>query len=418
MNILIIILTLNCFDDEFLRNLIPKFFYKFFGLNIQKEIKVKKPKIISMIENLQNLKKKNSNNLNNENEITNKQNNENEYENDENYFYHLEEDLEIKKSKQNSILYEIMIFFNLITLYVLFIFLYLIPLKEIMMNEVKFNTTKVNEFYRKYMVYFCHLVFATFIYYFIKAYLEDFFNAFILNDEMMIKETMNNLKNENIGVNSGKFNKHIKAKNGFVTVYENCLLHTFNFLKLFKNFVVLIFLIFYFISSSKTFYRSLNIDYNTDIKIATLEKHFNYAFAISDKFFNNLRVLHNYNILTEYQSKYIRYELEIKFNNSDNNKDKLDNYALKRFGVSDNNNLTLFNLYFPRLDYMLYKSGLSEDLNQNIYLAILCGKIIERNPITLDLLKYRTRSETNIISKKIFSFSNKLKIFFYFIKTN
>jgi len=398
LNVLIIILNISNFDDEFLSCVIPKFIYKYFDLSVQKQVKIKKPKVISMIENLENLKKKsnsnkpNKSNLENENDFSKS---ENKYEAN-NYYYQLEEDIDFKKSSKSSLGYEIMFFLNFSAVYALFLFLYLFPLKDILMNEVKFSTNKVVDFYKKFMVYFCHLVFIVFIYNFLKNYLDEFVNSFVLSDDTI-----------NLALKNARSNKKENQEPNFEEKKKSSILpflnQSFSFfsslLVLLKNFLILIIMIFYFFASSKAFYKSLNIDYKTDLKISTLEKPFLMAFDNPYKIFENFKIIHSYNILTEYQIKYSRHELEFKFTSSEGKQDKFD-YAAKRFSVSDNNNLNVINLYFPRLDFILYKSAISdsEQINQNLYLAILCGKILERNPVTLDLLKYRTRPETNFIS--------------------
>ncbi len=401
-NLVILVLNLNSFDDDFFSYVIPKFIFRFFGLIIQKEVKIRKPKIISMIENLDNLKKKSnqsakkeygSKNYNLENEIETSPK-----EKDDNYnYYYTEEKYDQKYFSKSSFGYEIMIFFNLSALYSLFIFLYLFPLRDILFNEVKFNIKRVVEFYRNFMVYFNHLVFATYIYCFIKHYLDVFVNLFTIKDDFIQESIKNLLENSELKKGSEANNSNNKKTEiiNFGTL-KNMISNISNLVSFLKNLFVFIFLIFYFTFASKVFYQALNIEYKTDIKIVTFERHFSFAFNFSHNFFENFKVLHPYNILSEYQSKYSRFELELKFASLEEKEKK--NYVAKRYGISDNN-LNMLNLYFSRLDFTMYKSALSDQINQNLYLIILCGKVLERNPVTLDLLKFKTRPETNIIGK-------------------
>jgi len=42
----------------------------------------------------------------------------------------------------------------------------------------------------------------------------------------------------------------------------------------------------------------------------------------------------------------------------------------------------------PRIDWQIWFSALSEDINTEPWLIIMLGKILERNPAVLDLLGY------------------------------
>lgn len=408
LNFLLLVLNINSFDDEYLTCVIPKSVYKYLDLYLRKETKVKKPRIISMIENLENLKKKGRessqatplgrNHLENEEDI---QSNKDDSDKEDGY-YIVQEDLDPNKSAKGSLGFEIMVFFNFMCVYLLFIFLYLIPLKDILTNEIKFNTGKVVEFYRQFMVYFGHMITITFAYYFLKKYFEDFISTFIINDKL-IEEALRSVREKAEQDKAGKNHPEQQASDSKEKEYKKpnfvakIFLYCSTILILLKMFFVFLFLIFYYLATTKGFYKTLNIDHKSDIKLSVLERHFPSAFGFSESLFNMLKITNNYDILSEYQSKYARYELELKIKNGEENKDRYE-YITKRFGVSDTNNLQFFNFYFSRLDYQLYKSALSDNINKELYAVILCGKILERNPIVLDLLKYKTREETNIIS--------------------
>jgi hypothetical protein len=422
LNYLIISLTINCFDDEFLGNFMPKEIIKFIDLNIQKKYKVRKPQVISLIENLEKIKNKNKKNTNintiesnlkykdynnldkEENIKKNEIEIENENENTENNYYTYEEDIEISNStkKQNGFLYEIIMFLNFLCAYLLFLFLYQFPIKDVLINELKFNTNKTKEFLKKYIFYYIYIITFVILFNFIIKFMQNFIKIFLKNEKIIDRIFQKNSKMKNKNKNNDNDNYN-DTNNNIDNIIISFVFILFNIFKFMKNILIFLFLFIYFIHNTKIFYSTFDIKLKSTSSIFYLENIFekNFNINLSRDFFDKFNLSHKYNILKEFQSKYSRYELEIKFKNGEDNKDKFE-FLSKRFGVQDNNNLLFFNLYFPRLDYKIYSSALSEKANTDLYLIILAGKIIERNAIVLDLLKYNMRNENNFISKKLF----------------
>ena len=135
----------------------------------------------------------------------------------------------------------------------------------------------------------------------------------------------------------------------------------------------------YLIFSINTLYSSNSIKISDEYKsVVNLVKDY------SNNIVNNFHIVNSYGMFDDIEGK-TRPELEILVKDKSNTWEHISYkhkisvmYEIPRFIIP----------HQPRIDYQLIKAAKSEDIICEGWLTILLGKIIEKNPVILDLLGY------------------------------
>jgi hypothetical protein len=94
-----------------------------------------------------------------------------------------------------------------------------------------------------------------------------------------------------------------------------------------------------------------------------------------------------------------RNELEIKFY------DKKDLWQTLEFKYKVSNDLSMplmrSSTHQPRIDWQMNKSAFAKDINSEGWLIILVGKVLEKNPVILNLLGYYVSEKQLYYQSKI-----------------
>ena len=370
---LTIVLNLTNFDDDFFISMIPNKFLKFFELDVILLVEDDDELEVDKKEENENKKEKNKNEKNSkitEEELTKevpKNKNPYDVEDDE------EEEIIVVKSKEKKdetksqvsthIITEILTFLNFFCITVIWTFHFIFPFKLLVTDYFKISK---NEFLsivlnNSYLNVFMLLVFFFIIFKFIWNHFEAMYND---------------------------INDLIDSKN-------NILLSMIGFL---LNFILkILFIIFvsmYFLASVESLYKSVNL------KISS--KLFKGGLNLSHKYFDRFHIINNYGLFKNKMTTE-RQELEIKYLTK-NSSWKNVNFNYKP-SVS-NSDLHFIMPHQPRLDWLITSSAYSRNIESEPYLIILLGKVLEKNPVILDLLGYK------ISGKDIFYKCN----YFFFIK--
>jgi hypothetical protein len=158
------------------------------------------------------------------------------------------------------------------------------------------------------------------------------------------------------------------------SVLKSSVTFFFNF---FSKILFIVFVALYFLGSLNSFYKG------NGLKISS--KFFKGGLNLSQKYFNRFHILNHYgNFFKKLSTD--RYELEIKYTEE---KDIWKSINFNYKPSLNKNSLSLIIPHMPRLDWQFSVSAYSKSIESDPYLVLLIGKILEKNPVTLDLLGYR-----------------------------
>ena len=294
---------------------------------------------------------------------------------------------------ETSLIRELFIFINLFCLTMLFVFLYLFPLKNLLgkgANIQSLDNENVKSFLDIYSIFI--FIYILFIFFY------DIASG--LKNILLSSYTLNPFDDEE------EENKKKKTEKDYKKMTLNILSYIISGTKIF---FILTIIIIYFIGSLNSLYQSLNINLvEEDENIKEKEKELNlespssgiinFGLTLSNIIFQRFSVFGKYGtIQREILGTNGRSELEIEYT-TNINKYKYEeiNFMFK----TGKKNIPKFNFfYLPRLDWQINYSAYSPDINSDPYLVVLLGKIFEKNPIILDLLGY-------IVDEKEFIYKN------------
>ena len=420
LNLLIIILNSLNFDDYFYRTILNKNILKtlkldYLSILIPSYIKEKKELNEEINKNEIELGKI-KNDLNIENEKKEEEKNKNkikelniEYNKIRKKIYDLIDDefddtqkIEKTLKIESSIIKESFIFINFFCANLLFVYIFLYPIKRLIQGLSVIEQLPKNKFKSTIIfvsIYvFIYIIIGFFINLVLKLKISIFSERGLMNsvlNEMIEnnkKNKENNENNENKDINEDLL-KNSLTKNNYLKIITYAIL---NLIKMSKYIILIIIFSVYYLGSVKYFLLNIDIeimpnmknnskkDSNEDNSPSTLQ---NFVF-LSDLLFSNYNVYGIYgNIQEEIQSVLGRSEIEIEYTTDINNNIwKTINFEYK-LGPENSNPKFLF-FHSPRLDWKINYAAREEDLNSDSWLILLLGKIYEKNPVVMDLLGY------------------------------
>jgi hypothetical protein len=384
-NLLTMVVNLSLFDDEILRSFIPQFLITLFDLDPLEH------------EHINYLKEKNSK------DYINKQNKTLEEEQAKGVFteqeltnilkerkslYSQYEEEEENIFKSNSIFLELYIFIVLLCLSIFFCFFYLYPLKNLLEGSLQlknenikwvFNNTIINY----YMIFITLFIFLGFLY--------DNFN--------MMKDSLFDDMVED--------NTPTKKSFSVISKLFSFVSHIFNLL---KNLIIVVFLISYFLHVISVFYTSLDLKLSDKNSKFVVDRYLNEGLAFSDMIFSRFRLAHGYGLFRRMTGVGGRPELEIYYMSEEDKTWETLNFQYK---MNDSKEFKMkFNIpHQPRIDWQIWFSALARDINSEPWLVIMLGKVLEKNPVTLDLLGYKTKQKGFFYECKIIFLINLVSFF-------
>ena len=164
-----------------------------------------------------------------------------------------------------------------------------------------------------------------------------------------------------------------------------------------------LFIVLFFIcacNSVSVFYQSINLKVENS--------YVNIAFGFSRKVLQSYQINSGYGLFRVMTGVSGRPELEIKYLNRQKQWKNI-NFIYKPSHIPKHK--PLINIpHQPRIDWQIWFSALSKEINTETWLIILTGKIFEKNPIILDLLGYYVR-EKNFYYK--YSFVDRILDYIY-----
>jgi hypothetical protein len=405
-NFLTLVVNLSTFDDEYLRTWIPQFVLDLFALDPLSNLKNKLDKVEDSIH-IQENKEENE-------ELENKKTDtpstplnkfldeepDNSIENspDEKIkkilgnkklrkIYDIEENGNITIQSlfsKSHFITEIFIFLNFLSVTFLFTFFYLYPLKDLLPGQLKINPEKdlkniLNKTYLNfYMVFiFCYILFV---------FGRDV--VFVMKISLIEKFSLDAL--------SEKGGSSISVLNRIYNVLYSVL--TFIMYSVFS----LLFML-YFLNTVNVFYNSVDLQLvNKNNKSpGIVEKYLEQGVNLSEYIFTRFRDNHGYGLFRVMTGVGGRPELEIKILNS--GKDKWENLNfIYKISDDDKFKLKFIMPHQPRVDWQIWFSALSKDINSEGWLVVMLGKILERNPVILDLLGYKISEKEHFYKCKLF----------------
>ena len=312
---------------------------------------------------------------------------------------------------ETSLIRELFIFINLFCLTMLFVFLYLFPLKNLLgkgANIQSLDNENVKSFLDIYSIFI--FIYILFIFFF------DIASG--LKNTILSNYSINPFEDDDLFDN--KDNKENKEKKKKKRDYKKLTINILKYIyKSTKIFILLTIIIIYLLGSLNSLYESLGIkiseedetlkETNKEMNLETPSSGIiNFGVTLSNIIFQRFSVYGKYGtIQKEILGINGRSELEIEYTTNLNKYKYNEINFMFKIGKKTIPKFTFF--YLPRLDYQMNYASYSPDINSEPWLVVLIGKIFEKNPIILDLLGYHIE-EKEFIYKN--SFFEKIKMFY------
>ena len=445
INLLIITLNVLNFDDYFFRTIFTQKTLNFLGVDhlmilVPQYIQDRKEQNILVNNEEQKLQ-----------EIKNKMDNEKdkeklsklnvEYNQLRQKIYEIIEDesddypkIETTLKVDSTFLRECFIFCNFLCANILFVYLFLYPIKRLVQGMAIIEETTKQKFKTSIIVFSIYVFIYINICFFINL-MSNVKNS-ILSDKGMMNSVINEMmeknkkmreeenkeKNEENKNDENKDKKNEKNKKPEIENKMSILkkipklkVISYAFISLFKLmkfFGFILLFIIYFTGSVKYFLLNMEIDLIEDnssskkkdknkLDNSNSSSSLKNLVAVSDILFGNYGTFGTYgNIQEEILSVSGKSEIEIEYTNPTLKNWKTVNFEYK-LGPENINPKFLF-FHTPRIDWKMFLSAKEEDLNSDTWLVILLGKIIQKNPVVLDLLGYDINEKKWIYDNSMF----------------
>jgi hypothetical protein len=326
-NILTVVVNLSNFDDMFLRAVIPKFVLRICELDV--DVSRSATKVDDTLDEVKEQEE-------DENDITEILRNRD--------LRGLKED-EIERS--STFTHEVIMFVNMLCLSLLIAFFWLYPLKDLLPGTLTTTKETLGRVYNNQVMN----TYMTFLFIYIMI-------QFLRGHVKLINNEHNN------GGGGNNLSMLVKS---------------------FKLLPFSVFILLYYLHATSVFYHGI------DLKVprSAIGKYVEQGMEFSDNIFTRFRICHGYGLFRRMTGVGFRPELEVKYQTIDSI--KADKYETLNFIYKINDNaLPKFNVpHQPRVDWQIWFSALSHDINTEPWLIIMLGKVLERNPVTLDLLGYQ-----------------------------
>jgi len=336
---LAIIINLSNFDDDFILSVFPNFLLKRFDLDFDKITTFQKSEEDIIKEKREKLLGKKPTQVEN-----NSKENEKEEENkiqegqkDQEPFY--------KRSNLTSpFITELITFVNMLSILLLICFMYILPLNDILGGKYKIYPS----IFLKNILniqYFSYYILAVFFFIVLKFL---FFNYEFFSEEL------NRLK-------------YRRGSHKYLSI-SICFMRRFLF----------------FILITVYFFSAVSSLYNT-VKLKVTDNVVQSAIQFSKQFTKRIHIANSYTLFKKIKGVSGRLELEFFYKQS-----KGEWIILETTFNRDLEVLKFPSISHSRLNWKLATSAYSQDINSQPYLALILGRLLERNPVTLNLLGFST----------------------------
>jgi len=353
-NLLAMLINLCNFDDNFIRTVTPKYLLNtIFELD---PIYNEAQEYITLIEKIK------LNNLNKELQKENKDSNDKVYIDKDTNTNNIQSELNNRANKYEleelhgyieygSFYNECIIFFNFFCVNILFTFFAIFPMKELLSYNINLRGLQHFIHFLKNPI-FLSIICMSFVFYIIGRFV--IFSLIAPGDIIIKREDST----------TSKMKK--------VSMFDMFLSHLGKFL--FSTFLIL-----YFLSANFSFYTSIGIKFD---EFKPLEQ----GVKLSQFLLNRFHITSVYGMYKKIEGKTGRNELEVLIHDPHLKWQNLD----FKYKISNDISMPLKRVspHQPRIDWEMSKAAYAKDFNTEAWLIILVGKVLEKNPVILDLLGY------------------------------
>ena len=310
-----------------------------------------------------------------------------------------------------SLIKEIFMFFNFLCVNLLVVFFWFFPLKNLLPGKIMIKRTKKNDvttILNIFLIYmFCYII-TVIIYNIAQKMRFTLMNSFSITPEIL--EEIKKRKQQNPNLSSKDISDlDFTNDNSFISsskqggICNRIKSISKYFISTFKYLIIIALFIIYFIGSVDSLYTSIglklvnepkpknnsNDNKKKDLTMPTspTESFLLFGIGLSHVLYQKFLA---FGIYGQIQKEIVgvngRPELEIEYleENTYTNWKEID------FVYKLNTKRKPKFLFFmqPRMDYQMHIASKGKDINSEPWLAVLLGKILERNPVILDLLGY------------------------------
>ena len=352
---LVILINLSNFDDNFLISILPNPLLSLLGLDLG-ILSIVQPPQKTQEELIREQRQKFLIRDQSKKESLNSFDSPKQTEDEKNPQINIINDSSKASNKMNAFTIELVTFFNLFSITIVFTFYYLFPLQELVNGNIKLYAS----IFLKYVlnIYFLSY-FILAIYFFI-----------------IIKFSVDNYD---------FFQKELKSFNYKKRISKYILFFKY----ILKRVLFLLLVTMYILSCMSSFY--------TDLKLKITDPFVSEGIKISNTLLKKFHVSNNYGLFNRIQGLNGRLELEFLYNEKESQFSSLDFYH-----KTNQKRLLFPSIFQKRIEWQLEISAYSPEINFEPWIAILIGKLIERNPVTLDLLGYATDNKRNMHKCKLY----------------
>lgn len=274
------------------------------------------------------------------------------------------EELFLDENSRSSIAKEAFIFFNILAVLMVFIIFYLFPLRKILSEDYHIPELSI-----KSWEYMMNIYMIILFIYFIAIITYNLVQRFKIFSTKM-DQTDNDSDDTMSQIITG-----------------------FSFLYYFLSyFVIIAIIIMYYLANVNSLFSGIGlslVDKKKDNIMSfssPIRNLFDSSVLFSENAFKKLYAVHPYyGIQRRIRGIEGRAELEIEYLNEAGTQWETIEFSYK---VNIKSKPKSVSPYLPRLDYLMTKAANTESINSSTWLAILTGKIFERNEVVMDLLGY------------------------------
>lgn len=306
-----------------------------------------------------------------------------------------------------SFLKEVFVFVNFFSVSLLFVFLYMFPIKNILPGRAMIKSSKPEEatFILNIFLIYVFIYFIVVIVFNISNSLRStLLSSFSITPDILdeIKKSKDPKEDAEKILEKSNKNKSTFFSKG-KTVLTYCVASA-------KYLVIITMVIIYYIGSINSLYQGIGVKLINDtppkkkgdlsMPTAPTDSVLQLGVALSSILYQRFLA---YGVYGGIQKKIIgingRPELQIEYLEGDSNQWQELHFMYKLTSYQKPSFL-FFTL--PRLDYQMYTAAQGKDINSEPWLAILLGKILEKNPVILDLLGYEVEEKQNYYKLSMF----------------
>jgi hypothetical protein len=343
---LAIIINLSNFDDDFILSVFPNFLLKRLDLDYDKITTLQRSEEDIIRENREKLLGKHTAQVENNSKDNDEDSKIQEALKDQ-------ESINKRSNRTSPFITELITFVNMLSILLLISYMYIFPLNDILGGKYKIYPS----IFLKNILniqYFSYYILVVFFFIFLKYV---FFNYEFFSEEL----------------------NRLKYRRGSQKYFSISLCFL-------RRFLFCIFLIIYFLSTVSSLYNS--------VKLKITDNVVQSAIQFSEPFTKRLHIANSYRLFKKIKGVSGRLELEFFYKQS-----KGEWIILETTYNRDLEILKFPSISHSRLNWKLATSAYSQDINSQPFLALILGRLLERNPVTLNLLGFSTIVSETILKR-------------------